>query len=206
MSAICCWKVDLERPLLAVSVTTFSPVLTSTTVRPRSGKRSGRSAKTASGVGQQRCVCVCAGAGAFTYLRTGWASLLRGSGIPPPAEAAALGRGRPLRGGARERAGVEVLEARVDVAFTGCFRASGDGVAGVRSLLGEGTGDRRAAQSRMSQRDNKMPLLHHEWWAQLFHVLPNTHVLAAKTHSWSSHTWRFEKHSTKITMILKEKK
>lgn len=95
-------------------------------------------------VGQRRSAC----AGAFTHLRTGWASLLRGSGIPPPAEAA-LGRGRPLRGGARERVGVEVLETRVDVALTGCFRANGDGVAGVRSLLGEGTGDRRAAQSRM---------------------------------------------------------
>lgn len=57
--------------------------------------------------------------------------------MPPPAEA--LGRGRPLRGGASERVGVEVAELGVDVAFTGCLRASGDGVAGVRSLLGEGT-------------------------------------------------------------------
>lgn len=59
--------------------------------------------------------------------------------MPPPA--AALGRGRPLRGGASERVGVEVAELGVDVAFTGCLRASGDGVAGVRSLLGEGTAD-----------------------------------------------------------------
>lgn len=59
--------------------------------------------------------------------------------MPPPAEA--LGRGRPLRGGASERVGVEVAELGVDVAFTGCLRASGDGVAGVRSLLGEGIAD-----------------------------------------------------------------
>lgn len=63
--------------------------------------------------------------------------MLRGRGIPPPAEA--LGRGRPLRGGARERVGVEVAEPGLDVAFTGCLKASGEGVAGVRSLLGEGT-------------------------------------------------------------------
>lgn len=60
--------------------------------------------------------------------------------MPPPAEA--LGRGRPLRGGTRERVGVEVAELGLDVAFTGCLRASGDGVAGVRSLLGEGTKDK----------------------------------------------------------------
>lgn len=78
-----------------------------------------------------------------TYLRTGWASLLRGRGIPPPAEEA-LGRGRPLRGVARERVGVEVAEPGLDVAFTGCLKASGDGVAGVRSLLGEGTEDRQS--------------------------------------------------------------
>lgn len=76
------------------------------------------------------------------YLRTGWASLLRGRGIPPPAEA--LGRGRPLRGGPRERVGVEVAEPGLDVAFTGCLKASGEGVAGVRSLLGEGTVDRQS--------------------------------------------------------------
>ena len=62
--------------------------------------------------------------------------------MPPPAET--LGRGRPLRGGARERVGVEVAEPGLGVAFTGCLRASGDGVAGVRSLLGEGTKDRRS--------------------------------------------------------------
>lgn len=61
--------------------------------------------------------------------------------MPPPAEA--LGRGRPLRGGASERVGVEVAELGVDVAFTGCLKASGDGVAGVRSLLGDGTVDGR---------------------------------------------------------------
>lgn len=77
-----------------------------------------------------------------TYLRTGWASLLRGRGMPPPAEA--LGRGRPLRGGAKERVGVEVAELGLGVALTGCLRASGDGVAGVRSLLGEGTEDRQS--------------------------------------------------------------
>jgi len=80
------------------------------------------------------------GGGAFTYLRTGCASLLRGRGIPPP-PAAALGRGRPLRGGARERVGVEGAEPGLDVAFTGCLRASGDGVTGVLSLLGDGTGE-----------------------------------------------------------------
>lgn len=69
--------------------------------------------------------------------------------MPPPAEA--LGRGRPLRGGARERVGVELAELGVDVAFTGCLKASGDGVAGVRSLLGEGTEDR---QSRSTVRYN----------------------------------------------------
>ena len=52
---------------------------------------------------------------------------------------------------------MEVLETRVDVAFTGCFRANGDGVAGVRSLLGEGTGDRQAVQSGIEQRGNKIP-------------------------------------------------
>lgn len=57
--------------------------------------------------------------------------------MPPPP---ALGRGRPLRAGPRERVGVEAPEPGVDVAFTGCLRARGDGVAGVRSLLGEGTG------------------------------------------------------------------
>lgn len=67
--------------------------------------------------------------------------MLRGRGIPPPVEA--LGRGRPLRGGARERVGVEVAEPGLDVALTGCLKASGDGVAGVRSLLGEGTEDRQ---------------------------------------------------------------
>lgn len=86
-----------------------------------------------------------------THLRTGWASLLRGRGIPPPAEEDALGRGRPLRGAARERVGVEVAELGVDVALTGCRKASGDGVAGVRSLLGEGTGNR---QSRTTVRYN----------------------------------------------------
>lgn len=86
-----------------------------------------------------------------THLRTGWASLLRGRGIPPPAEEDALGRGRLLRGAARERVGVEVAELGVDVALTGCRKASGDGVAGVRSLLGEGTGDR---QSRTTVRYN----------------------------------------------------
>lgn len=57
--------------------------------------------------------------------------------MPPPAEA--LGRGRPLRGAARERVGVELAEPGLDVAFTGCLKASGEGAAGVRSLLGEGT-------------------------------------------------------------------
>ena len=69
--------------------------------------------------------------------------MLRGSGIPPPADAA-LGRGKPLRGGASERVGVEVAEPGLDVALTGCLRASGDGVAGVRSLLGDGTEDRQS--------------------------------------------------------------
>lgn len=72
------------------------------------------------------------------YLRTGWASLLRGTEMLPPAEA--FGRGSPLRGGARERVGVDVAEFGVEVALTGCLKASGDGVVGVRSLLGEGTG------------------------------------------------------------------
>lgn len=67
--------------------------------------------------------------------------------MPPPPEP--LGRGRPLRGGAREREGVEVAEPGLGVAFTGCLKASGDGVAGVRSLLGEGTEDR---QSRVTVR------------------------------------------------------
>lgn len=92
-------------------------------------------------------MCVCVGC---THLRTGWASLLRGRGIPPPAEAA-LGRGRPLRGGARERVGVELAEPMLDVAFTGCLRASGDGVAGVRSLLGDGTGDGQSNNTVMEQ-------------------------------------------------------
>lgn len=70
--------------------------------------------------------------------------MLRGSGMPPPAEA--LGRGRPLRGGARERVGVEVAELGVDVAFTGCLKASGDGVAGLLSLLGEGTDKRQSGK------------------------------------------------------------
>lgn len=70
--------------------------------------------------------------------------MLTGRGIPPPPPpaAGALGRGSPLRGGARERVGVEVAELGVDVAFTGCLSVSGDGVAGVRSLLGEGTKER----------------------------------------------------------------
>lgn len=77
--------------------------------------------------------------------------MLRGRGIPPPPPpppppVEALGRGRPLRGGARERVGVEVAELGVDVAFTGCRKASGDGVAGVRSLLGDGTGDGQKSQ------------------------------------------------------------
>lgn len=70
--------------------------------------------------------------------------MLRGRGIPPPPPpppAGALGRGRPLRGAASERVGVEVAELGLDVAFTGCLKASGEGVAGVRSLLGEGTED-----------------------------------------------------------------
>lgn len=62
--------------------------------------------------------------------------------MPPPA--GALGRGSPLRGGASERVGVDVAELGVDVAFTGCLRVSGDGVAGVRSLLGEGTVEKQA--------------------------------------------------------------
>lgn len=63
--------------------------------------------------------------------------------MPPPPPTPALGRGRPLRAGPRERVGVEAPEPGVDVAFTGCLRARGDGVAGVRSLLGEGTGRAR---------------------------------------------------------------
>lgn len=87
------------------------------------------------------CVCVWC-----THLRTGWASLLRGRGPPPPPEEA-LGRGKPLRGEARERVGVEVAEPGLDVAFTGCLKASGDGVAGVLSLLGEGTEDRQSSNT-----------------------------------------------------------
>lgn len=41
---------------------------------------------------------------------------------------------------------MEVAELGVDVAFTGCRKASGDGVAGVRSLLGDGTGDGQKSQ------------------------------------------------------------
>lgn len=67
--------------------------------------------------------------------------MLRGRGIPPPAEA--LGRGRPLRGAAKERVGVEVADPGVAVAFTGCLRARGEGAGGVRSLLGEGTEEKQ---------------------------------------------------------------
>ena len=74
------------------------------------------------------------------YLRTGCASLVLGRGMPPPPPEVALGRGRPLRGGARDRTGVEFPELGLDVAFTGCLRASGEGMAGERSLLGDGTG------------------------------------------------------------------
>lgn len=46
-----------------------------------------------------------------------------------------------------ERVGVEVAEPGLDVAFTGCLKASGEGVAGVRSLLGEGTEDRQSSNT-----------------------------------------------------------
>lgn len=67
--------------------------------------------------------------------------MLRDTGIPPP-PAEALGRGRPERGAARERVGVEEAEFGVEEAF-GCLRARGDGAAGVRSLLGDGTEERQ---------------------------------------------------------------
>ena len=77
--------------------------------------------------------------------------MLRGRGIPPPPPPVeALGRGKPLRGAARDRVGVDVpepgaepgAEPGVEGALTGCLRARGEGVAGIRSLLGEGTGRR----------------------------------------------------------------
>lgn len=77
----------------------------------------------------------------YRYLRTGWTSLLRGAGIPPPV--LALGRGRPLRGGTIERVGVAVPEPWLDMTFIGCRRARGDGAAGVLNLLEEGTAEQR---------------------------------------------------------------
>lgn len=77
----------------------------------------------------------------WEYLRTGWTSLLRGTGKPPPALVA--GRGRPLRGGAMERVGVVVPEPWLDMTFMGWRRAKGDGAAGVRNLLEEGTGRKK---------------------------------------------------------------
>lgn len=110
-----------------------------------------------------------------THLRTGCASLLRGTGMPP-AEGA-LGLGKPLRipvapaglvrvvlltllAGTGEPGfwaargpGEELLCISCTAsgaaaepcpwllnAFTGCRRARGDGAAGERNLLGEGTG------------------------------------------------------------------
>lgn len=97
------------------------------------------------------------------YLRTGWTSLLRGTGKPPPALVA--GRGRPLRGGAMERVGVVVPEPWLDMTFMGWRRAKGDGAAGVRNLLEEGTGkkrrkkknreDKREWQLREKSKDNR---------------------------------------------------
>lgn len=49
-----------------------------------------------------------------------------------------------------ERVGVEVAEPGLDVAFTGCLKASGEGVAGVRSLLGEGTEDGQSSNSQVN--------------------------------------------------------
>lgn len=81
--------------------------------------------------------------GVCVYLRTGWTSLLRGTGKPPAA--GPLGRGRALRGGARERVGVVVTEPGLDTTFMGWRRARGDGAAGVRNLLLGGTEEQRIA-------------------------------------------------------------
>lgn len=80
--------------------------------------------------------------------------MLRGTGKPPAG--APLGRGRALRGGAKERVGVVVPEPGLDTTFTGCRRARGEGAVGVRNLLLEGTEDeRRERKSRLRDRQWK---------------------------------------------------